>query len=143
MVQIIGINLDLAMEELDVKADKKFQAEPDHIGVSLQVWELSDEDFAFICNINDEDWLEEHGWWINGGCNHPKDQVTLATINGKKLKAFVEEPSDYDIIFEYVNLSDYFDSHIGISKYNNIAYYIHSLAELNEMTKSDFMKKFW
>lgn len=137
MVQIIGANLDLAMEELNVKAEKVFQAEPDFLDVALQVWEVSSYSLTIL---NDTKWKEEYGWWVLGGCNHPRDEVDGFVINGKSITAFTH--GDY-IADEYHNLSDYLESHIGISKYNNITYYIHSLAELNNMTKAELMQKYW
>jgi len=140
MVQIIGANLELAIQELNIDAEKKFQAEPDFLDVALQVWELSDEQFAYICNIEPENWEEEYGWWVNGGCNHSLNETKPFIINNESILAFTRDSFTAD---EYPNLSDYLESHIGISKYNNIAYYIHSLAELNNMSKAELMKKYW
>lgn len=143
MVQIIGANLDLAMQELNVKSEKMFQAEPDFLDVSLQVWELNNEDFAFLCNIEPEDWKEEYGWWVNGGCNHSKEDIAKTKINNKELIVFIQEFNEPYIPWGYTNLADYLESHLGITSYNNVAYYIHSLAELNNMTKAKLMKKYW
>lgn len=144
MIQIIGVNLDLAVEELEIQAEKKFEAEPDFVGVSLQVWELNNEDFAFLCNIAEQEkWSGNHGWWVNGGCNHPKEDVATTKINNKELTVFTQELNEHYIPWGYTNLVDYLESHLGITSYNNIAYYIHSLAELNNMTKAEFMKKYW
>jgi len=146
LVQIIGGQLELALKFYDIKADKKYESEPDILDISLQVWELSDEEFGKLTSIED-DWFEQSfaytSWWINGGCNHSKDQTAVTEINNNMLTVFTEEFSGEEIVWGYVNLNDYFESHLGISKYNNMAYYIHSLAELNNMTKADFMKKYW
>lgn len=143
MKQIIGSNLEQSFIDFNIKAEKKFQAQPDFFDISLQVWELSDDEFHKYTLVSDLDWInEKHGWWVYGGCNHPRHQTTQAKIKGKQLTVFTVEYDDYSI-GDYVDLSDYLESHIGISKYNNIAYYIHSLAELNKMSKAEFMSKFW
>lgn len=145
MIQIIGGNLEQAFEHYNIKAEKKFQAEPDFIGVALEVWELSNEDYTLLSEI--QDWLDKpfahKSWWVNGGCNHSKDEVAIATIKDQKLKVFVSVFHDNEITWDYINLNDYFESYLGISKHSNMAFYIHSLAELNNMTKAEFMKKFW
>lgn len=143
MVQIIGANLDLAMQELEVQAEKKFETEADFLDVSLQVWELNNEDFSFLCKIERQDWSDEYGWWVNGGCNHPKEDIAITKINGKELTVFTQEFNKEYITWGYTSLTDYLESHLGITSYNNISYYIHSLAELNNMTKAEFMRKYW
>lgn len=142
MKQLIGSNLEQSFIDFNIKAEKKFQAQPDIFDISLQVWELSDEEFHKYSLISNLDWdNDKHGWWVYGGCNHPKNQTTQAKIKGNQLTVFIEDEEFF--MNEYVDLSDYLESHIGISKYNNIAFYIHSLAELNKMSKAEFMSKFW
>lgn len=145
MIQIIGGNLEQAFEHYNIKAEKKFQAEPDIMDVALQVWELSNEDFAILSE--EEDWFDQpfgfKAWWINGGALYAENDVTKGKLNGEVVN-LIDTPYKVNrISLNYINVQDYLESHIGISKHNNICYYIHSLAELNNMTKAEFMKRFW
>lgn len=139
-IEIIGSNLDKSFEHFNIKATKTYETEPDWLDISLQTWELSKEEFQRYCDIPDSEWInEDHGWWAYGGSNFSKDDLSTIVIDGKEVLAF----KMYTTSFDYENLVDYFDSHLGISKYNNYAYVIQDLAEYNHLTKAEFMKLYW
>ena len=154
-VQIIGGNLDLAFEELNILAVKKFEAEQEY-GGSIQVWELSNEELSKLNSVADDNWKFEYGWWRNGGTNCENDEQIEFVVNGEKMIGFKNEHSWYHSddyleeldegeepeLPEYSTFFDWFTEYYGLSKLENVAYFVHSLAEINELTKAEFFEKY-
>ncbi|MFJ7953526.1 hypothetical protein ACIQZG_18650 [Lysinibacillus sp. NPDC096418] len=44
---------------------------------------------------------------------------------------------------EFKDLHEYFEHYIGISKHENYTYYVHSLAEINAISKAEIFKRYW
>jgi len=152
MKEIIGSNLEQAMKDFKIKAKKTFESEKDGLDVSLQVWELDEENFHKLCIIQEKDWnSSEHGWWRYSGCNYNKNKIVLGIVKEKSIELFANEVEgslglleDFNILEDsFKNIKEYLSEYIGISKHENYTYFIHSLAELNEMSKSEFMRKYW
>lgn len=68
MKEILGAELDKAFEELNINATKTYEAKNIRYKYQeiYQVWELSDDDFELICNMVEEDWKDNWGWWRIG-----------------------------------------------------------------------------
>jgi len=152
MKEIMGSNLEQAMIDFNIKAKKTYESEKDWLDVSLQVWELDEENFHKLCICPENKWSSsKHGWWRYSGCNYSKNKVVLGTMKEKSVKLFANKDGELSGLLEgfnisedsFKNIKEYLSEYIGISKHENYTYFIHSLAELNKMSKSEFMRKYW
>lgn len=153
--QIIGANLDLAFTELKINATKVHETEKDWLGVALQVWEMEEKEYQKFGLIEEDDWKLEYGWWRNAGCNHTGKKHEFI-VKGQRMIGFTEDDHylhdrEYYALedgeelpqIEFVNLHEYFENYIGISKHENYTYFVHSLAEINGLTKAEIFKRYW
>ncbi|QIC46185.1 hypothetical protein GAG94_03040 [Lysinibacillus sphaericus] len=154
-IQIIGQELDLAFQELNIKANKMYESKEDEINAKIQVWELEDKEYEKLGLIKEDDWKMEYGWWRNGGCNQYLEFEF--TVKGEKMIGFKNNHSWYhseDYLTEctesndeptlptYNKFSDWFTEYMNLSKLENLAYFAHDLAEINGLTKAEFFVKF-
>jgi hypothetical protein len=155
MKEILGGELDQAIIDLNINAKKTYQAKNNTTDFE-QVWELSDEDYEKICNIKEEDWKDNWGWWRSaigsnmGSVNHRYN------INHHYIKAwdgiqrinFEEENKELfsnDKWFserKYNNLLNYFCDEIGASTEKNVCALAIDLAEQNNMTMGELFNKY-
>lgn len=148
-MKIIGGNLDLAFTVLGLSAIKLHETEKDQWGISLQVWELEDDSWYTLSMMDEDSWKDEYGWWRNSRCNY-RNKLIEFKINNESMIGYKEEihylhEPEYETNkpIEFKSLYDYFTEYIGISKYENFTYFIHSLAEINGMSKAEMLKKYW
>jgi len=112
MKEILGGELDLAFKELNIKANKTFQSKHNNTDFT-QVWELSDEDFEKICNIEEKDWKDDWGWWRSSdGSNILGNPICKIKINNnditvyydeKRIEQYIEDYLEKDYISEFKN----------------------------------------
>ncbi|MGE6515178.1 hypothetical protein [Lysinibacillus sphaericus] len=153
--QIIGANLDLSFPELKISATKVHETEKDWLGVALQVWEMEEREYQKFGLIEEDDWKQEYGWWRNAGCNHTGKKHEFI-VKGHRMIGFAEDnhylhDREYYALedgeelpqIKFENLHEYLENYIGISKHENYTYFVHSLAEINGLTKAEIFKRYW
>lgn len=145
-MEIIGKQLDKAMKILGVNAVKKYQSKKES---PFQVWELSEEDFAHLNAVGEDQWEHDFGWWRTGGCVFEGEATVEFMVNGEKMlgynegnyKAYEEyDDMEPDTIFN--NFESWFHESMGLGKETNMAIFAESLARDNNMKLSDFMNKY-
>ncbi|MEK4025334.1 hypothetical protein [Sporosarcina sp. FSL W7-1283] len=155
LIQIIGQNLDVAFKELSIKASKVYESKENEFGSKYQVWELAEIEYEKLQLTEDYDWKDGYGWWRNGGCNHSKDGTFEFNVNENKMIGFKNEFHYYhseeylseleeegEEIPSYSTFSEWFNEYMSLSKEVNLAYFAHSLADINGLTKAEFFQKF-
>lgn len=143
MREILGGELDQAFVDLGINAKKTYQATSDTTDFG-QVWELSDEDYNKICDITEDDWDDNWGWWRGaegsnmGGINHRYN------INHHYILAWDGTSREkYDWMErKYDNLLQYFCEEIGASTERNVCALATDLAQQNNMTMGELFNKF-
>ncbi len=166
MVEILGSELSKALSALEIEGKctykrKKIETEYDEI---YEVWKISDDDFEKLCNVKDDDWLDDWGWWrYSKGSNIIGVGIeSEMIINGKDIIAWYNEDkledefNTYDAEvskdeyitgyckdqYENENLLTYFCDEFGASMKKNIVALAVDLARLNNMTMSELFQKY-
>lgn len=143
MKEILGGQLDQAFVELNINAKKTYQTKQGNTDFE-QVWELSDEDYEKICNLTEDDWKYDWGWWRGstgsnmGGVDHRYN------INNHYIKAWdgIKRERYDDIPRKYRNLLEYFCEEIGASTEKNVTAVAVDLARQNNMTIGELFNKY-
>lgn len=131
-----------------------------------EVWELSDGDFEKICNVPDEEWREDWGWWrCAEGCNLDSFPTHSFKVNNEEmigwydeyaLDEFIESEkeiredehiSDDELTkeflsTEYSDLTDYLSQMFGASTEKNVCAISIGLAKLNGITLGQLFEKY-
>ncbi len=149
MIEILGGNLDVAFKELNIDAIKTYEGNT-HLNSSTQVWEVSDRDFERLCNIDEDDWEDEWGWWRSSVGSNIRNPLTIFKIKGQELIAWdgdnriEEDKADDKYLFEreYCNLLDYLCDEIGTSQPRNVCALTVDLAKINNMKLSELFIKY-
>lgn len=158
MKEILGGELDKAFQELRINAKKTYEIKNKHWEYCelYQVWELSDEDFEQICNIPDNEWKDDWGWWRYALGSNMCNPFSRYNINHHYLLAwdgdsrlnFLEEnktlkPEDrYYDERKYNSLLQYFCNEIGASTERNVCAVAVDLATINGITMSELFRKY-
>ena len=132
---------------------------------SFAVWEFTESEFNILnaaCDGNDDEWCKKFPgiWWRYAeGTNidgHPGYEVRAFTFHNKPVKAWADVDGDHvieeedddgqvvveDLGYVYLNPMEYCISEIGASTPKNIDAVCTGLAKLNNMTLSEFFRKY-
>lgn len=148
MKEILGAELDKAFEELNINAKKTYEAKKLHYKYQevYQVWELSDEDFEKICDLTEEDWKDDWGWWRSAEGSNMCNPLSRFNINHHYLKAWDSdnrlESVDYYCHRKYEYLTQYMCDEIGASTGKNICALAVDLARINGITMGELFRKY-
>ena len=152
MKEILGGNLDLAFEELGIDAIKTYEGNT-NLDKNSQVWELRDEDFGEFCNISDNDWKREWGWWRSAEGSNMRNPLETFKIKGQeiiawdganRLEADKADDEDDRYLFEreYYNLLEYMCDEMGASQPRNVCALATDLARINNIKMGELFQKY-
>lgn len=152
MKEILGGNLDKAFKELGISAVKTYEGDTS-LDDLTQIWEVNEKDFDKLCNIEDDDWKREWGWWRSSegsNMNHPLSEfsinkhIIVAWDGTNRIEEDKAENEDDRYLFprEYSNLLEYFCDEIGASQPRNVCALATDLARINNMKMSELFKKY-
>lgn len=148
MKEILGAELDKAFEELNINATKTYEAKNIRYKYQeiYQVWELSDDDFELICNMVEEDWKDNWGWWRSAEGSNMCSEIHRYNINNHYIKAWdgaTRERNDKDCWpREYDYLTEYMCDEIGASMEKNVCALAVDLARINNITMGELFTKY-
>lgn len=150
-MEIMGQELDLAFQELGIKATKTHETPKKDYFSSYQVWELSDSQFEELEQVSDSQWQDNYGWWRTGGCIYEGDASVEYLVNDQTMMGYTpnavfadEEDEDGESFFETVfkDYSQWMSQSMNLTKDTNMVIFATSLAKDNGMKLSEFMKKY-
>lgn len=131
-----GEGLENALRQLCPKAKRVYTSQ------RYEVWELSDEDFDKICDIDESDWKSVWGWWRYSEGSNLGDPNAEYTINGHKLLAWDFNPGKPSCSDRsYHNLSEYMSRELGASTEKNVSAVTTDLAKHNGLTLGQLFQK--
>lgn len=148
MIEILtDNNIINAFKDLKIKAVNTYK------GKKYEVWELSEKDFEFLCNIPEKDWKDSWGWWrYSEGSNIEDCPVSEIFINNKIMDAYydydriecetTEEILDKLLSPKCTSLTEYFITMFSCSQEGNICALATSFARLNNMKMSELFCKY-
>lgn len=148
MKEILGGELEVCFKELNICAVKTYEGE------KYQVWELQDNDFKKICDIEEKDWKDEWGWWRSSdGSNqgnverryniHNHYIIAWDGADREDLESMDLDPDDrYFRERKYADLLAYFSEEIGASQPRNVCALAVDLAAQNKMTMAELFRKY-
>lgn len=151
MKEILGQQLDVAIRELGISATKTYE-ELTNSDYKHQVWEVKDKDFEILCNIDEDSWKSEWGWWRHSEGSNMDNSLSEFYINNQKITAWdgtsrietnkeaEDEDDEYLFEREYSNLLEYFCDEMGASQPRNICALAVDLAKINNMTMSELFQ---
>ena len=148
MKEILGGELDLAFKELRINAIKTYEGDT-HLDDKTQIWELNEEDFIKLCEIKEEDWSDEWGWWRSAEGSNMCNPLSRFNINNHYIKAWdggarldeLDQVGWYQDR-KYNNLLEYLCDEIGASTERNICAVAVDLAKINNIKMSELFKKY-
>ena len=143
-VQIIGGgNLATALKDFDVEVVLVVETTSEYRS-GLQVWEMSQEAYDRFEAKSEacSDWdSSKYGWWRNSGSNICKREIIDVEVNGINAKVYKDRDcNEEDTITSFCDLFELAEMFYGASYNENVALIIKDLAELNNMTKAEFVK---
>lgn len=150
LIQILGYDLSAAMRDLKVDATLKYTSKKE-MNFSpvpkFEVWEMSEGTFEAFCNIDDDDWKDDYGWWRYGE-RASEDFSAIYIVNGHEMIGYPNESWENDEDKElgpdsYEDFLEYLDLNQGLSTEKNIAITAISLSKANNMTLAEFMEKYY
>lgn len=152
MIEILGGNLDVAFNELNIDAIKTYEGNT-HLDGITQVWELTQEDFEKLCNIGENDWNDDWGWWRSAVGSNMCNPLSTFKIKGQEIAAWdgdnrieddkaEDEDDRYLFEREYHNLLEYMCEEIGASQPRNVCALAVDLANINNIKVSNLFKKY-
>lgn len=158
VIQILGHNLADAIHDLNIKAELKYTTPTTGKFEKLlkfEVWEMSQETFEVFCEIDDEDWKDDYGWWRYGE-RASEDFSGQYIVNGHEMIGYPaeehamdfpdtddEEAEEKNEPASYSHFLQYLDYNQGLSTEKNITITAVSLAKANDMTLAEFMTKYY
>lgn len=154
MKEILGGELDLAFKELEINAVKTYEGNT-KLDDKTQIWEVDEEGFERLCDMNDDDWKENWGWWRSAEGSNMCNELDEYIINNSKIiawdgnnrLAFEEENEDGDeddrwwFPRKYSNLLGYLSEEIGASQPRNVCALVVDLANINNIKISELFRK--
>ena len=146
-VQIIGQQLDKAMEELEVEATKVFETNRTRFVSPYQVWEMSSDELDKLSEVKEVDWKDDYGWWRHGSSVFDDHTTQEFIINGHSIQAYetreLDEEEEEDLRdTEFSNLFDYFEFVLGATCSYNRVYVANSLAKSNNISVAELLEKY-
>lgn len=156
MKEILGGNLEKAFERFGINATKTYQGNGDKTDFS-EVWEMSDIEFEKLCDITEEEWSGNDGWWRSAEGSNMGLVSRRYNINNHYIKAWdgvgreqqeeenktlaVDDRYDSDPR-KYDNLLQYFCEEIGASTEKNVTALAIDLARQNNMKLSELFARY-
>lgn len=157
MKEILGDNLEKAMEVFNITARKTYQGSREDTDFR-QVWELEDNEFEKLCNLSDDDWENNNieGWWRHAEGSNKGLVDRRYNINHHYIMAWdgygreeqEEENKKLPVddrwieLRKYHDLLEYFCEEIGASTEKNVTALAIDLAKQNNMKLSELFKKY-
>lgn len=140
MREIVVQNIEKACQALGVNAVLEGHADFGWYGV-CDVYQVDDEGYRRLCDVKDEDWPDDWGWWRHGHCIYDKEDTPLVTysVNGHEMLGYAMEGKDKT---PYIDFTSWCCWAMNVSALRNIIYFATSLAEYNGMTLVEFMSTF-
>lgn len=144
MKEILGNNLDQFFGA-GISGKRTYK------GDRYEVWELSDETFAEICEMSEEKFVElagEDAWWRSAEGSNLGFPDTIIHINGHEILAWAGEPwedeEEEDDEFEIyaICLTKYLCDVLGASQPRNVCALAVDLAKHNSMTMADLFARY-
>ena len=169
---LAGGNFCNAVHQLNLRSAKcayRYKPREGDCCENYQVWLMSMEDYKVIDAIDDEDWQDDWGWWRWSEGSNMGTAFVEYIVNGEKLKAWdgIHRTMFYSDVCEecsdrknglcnasnqdqlecygerqYGDLLQYFWVEIGASTERNICALATDLAQQNNLTLSEFFKKY-
>ena len=146
MIEIIGGGgLANALESLGIQAKCTFKSKY-NMTPYKQVWEIREQDFDILCNVPEDQWHEDWGWFrYSSGANlGPATEQYM--IGGQKVLAWdgykheIDEDG-YDWR-EYSDLTEYLELELGASTESNVCSVVTEMAKQNDMTIAQLLQKY-
>lgn len=149
MKEILGGNLEQAFERLDIDAHMTYMGRTILDG-NTQVWEVGDEDFKRLCDVDEDDWKKDWGWWRSAEGSNMCNPLENFIIKGQEIIAWdgtgrleaEEEGEDWWYKREYSCLLEYFCEELGASQPRNVCALAVDLARINNMKMSELFQKY-
>ena len=146
MKEILGGKLDKAFSDLKITAIKTYECKNIRYKYQevYQVWELSDEDFNGLCDIKEEDWKDDWGWWRSAEGSNMFGNCKRYTINNHHILAWDGNSREkYDWMNrKYDSLLSYYCEEHGVSTEKNVCALSVDLAKINNMKMSELFAKY-
>lgn len=170
---LAGAEFSNAVKALGLTSAKctyHYQPEPNSFCEDYQVWELSKSEFDFICNIKEQDWKDNWGWWRHNGGYNGGSADTDFIVNGEPMLGFpnVERSEFYAEECEhcpefcnngdcgateedrdecygsrtYTDLLSYIHNELNLSTETNVCAVCIGLAYYNQITLTEVFKKY-
>lgn len=148
-----GLGLEKAFEELSISAHKTYEGNT-YFDDKTQIWKLSNEDYDKLCEIKEEDWKDDWGWWRGAIGSNMCSQIKRYSINhhymlgwdGYKREEMEKENkslSPKDRYYEprkYETLLRYIVNEIGASTEKNVCAICVDLARINNITMGELFR---
>ncbi len=149
MKEILGGSLENAFRELSINAVKTYEGNT-HLSSLTQVWEVEDEDFDKLCEIKEEDWEYEWGWWRGAEGSNVNNPLSRFNINNHYITAWdgygrLYAMSERDGMYrdrKYSDLLEYFCDEIGASTEKNVCAVAVDLAKINNIKLGELFRKY-
>jgi hypothetical protein len=158
MREILGGELEKVFEEQGINAVKTYEGNT-HLDSKTQIWELSNDEFEKLCNIDEDEWDEKYkwSWWNSAEGSNMDNPISRFNINHHYIQAWdgdgrleaLEEvngnTSHDDYCYEdrkYKDLLGYLCDEIGASMGKNVVALAVDLAVMNNMKMSELFKKY-
>lgn len=155
MVEILGGSLEKVLNQFNIIAIKTYEGLT-HFDSKTQIWELEDVDFKKLCDISNDEWKEDYGWFrcskgsnmgeVNRRYNINNHYITAWDGSGReKQEEENRRLSPDDRWFEprkYHDLLQYFCEELGASTEKNVTALAIDLARQNNMKLSELFKKY-
>lgn len=168
MIEILtGSGFDKAVRSLGLVATRTYERNiKSPFDDYFEVWEILNADFDRLCNINEDNWKKEWGWWRQASGSIMATPNKVYEINGYRIIAWdgIErdsfklnyckdcidrkegtcEATQKDVDFcsgtrKYDNLFVYLECEIGVTAYRNICALATDLAKYNNMKLSELL----
>lgn len=138
--EILAGNLDQAIIDLGLNATKTYQLKNRNYEYmeEYQVWEVSDESYNLICNMSEEDWKDDWGWWRSADGSNMCAPYKRYNINRRYVTAWDNGNNEN----KYNCLTEYLSEEIGVSQPRNVCALCVDLAHINNMKMSELFCKY-
>ena len=147
MVEILGNNLSVAIQELNVMAKRTFNSD------EYEVWEMEEIERLKLNATTEEEWKENYGWFRYGdGANvTPCKTVKINGIevigyeNERFKEAFEDEGFEgyEEFVHSYRGLTQHFEETCGATTCENVTAVSIEMARHNDMTLGELFGKLY
>lgn len=139
--EILAENLQPLFDNTSLTGKKTYSGE------LYEVWEVSDDDYAIMCNISEERFTElcPEGMWRSSTGSIMGYPTECFTVNKRKLKCWDKREELYGKkhrITKYKSLLEYLCENIGASQPRNVCALAVDLAKYNNMTMGELFTKY-